>query len=460
MAPSRLLPALILSLLVSCRTAAPPPVATEESAPPDGSLAFVGVNLVPMTRELGVVRAQTVIVRDGRIETVGPAATTPVPAGAERIEGRGRYLMPGLADMHVHLEYFESPAVLELFLASGVTFVRNMDGRPWILEWKRAIDAGELEGPAIYTAGPLLDGSPPALPDNTVLATEEEARAAVAGQQAAGYDFIKVYTNLQSKIYEAILDEALQRGMPVAGHVPRRSTMRRALEGHASIEHLADFDELIESDDSPVRGRWDWSKLYLAMPADPQKTAAAAAQVAAAGVAVVPALVQAQHALARPEVLASWLAREELTAVPPDAVTHWENRVRAASARLDDEDWQIVERGAANRLALVKALHAAGVTILAGTDTPNPFVVPGASIHRELQLLVAAGLTPKAALAAATREAARFVGQEDEWGTVERGKRADLVLLAGNPLRSIAATATPVVVMVRGVVRRAEPDRR
>ena len=453
----RVLALLLVLLLVSCSTTAPVPAPDPVAVEPppvelDGSIAFVDVHLIPMTRGVGVLRNQTVFVRDGRIETIGDAASTPVPPGARRIDGRGMYLIPGLADMHVHLEYFETPAMLELFTRSGVTFVRSMDGRPRILEWKRAVDRGEMAGPAIMTAGPLLDGHPPTLPDNTVVRTAEEGRAAVRAQREEGYDFIKVYVGLDTKVYEAILDEARATGMPVAGHVPRQSTIAKALEHHASIEHLADFDELIESDTSPVRIRFHWSKLYLAMEADPAKMKAAAKKVAAAKVAIVPTLVQAEHALAAPDELATWMRRDELNRVPPEVRTHWQNRVEAMSDRLDEEDWAIVARGRTNRLALVQELSEAGATVLAGTDTPNPFVVPGHSIHRELELLVRAGLTPKAALAAATREAAAFVGQGDVWGTIERGKRADLVLLRRNPLESITATAEPEMVMVRGEI--------
>lgn len=448
----RKLAALVAIFFVACQSAPGPtgPVDTPPAGAPDGSIAFVDVNVIPMTPTLGLVPHQTVVVRDGRIVSVGNVALTVIPPGAVRIDGRGKYLIPGLADMHVHLEYFEDPGMLRLFTSNGVTFVRSMDGRPRILEWKKRIASGELAGPSIVTAGPLLDGAPPVQPDNTVVRTADEARAAVAEQKAAGYDFIKVYTNLSTKAYEAILDEASKIGMPVAGHVPRNSAMAKALEHHASIEHLTDFDELIEADSSHVRGRFHWSKLYLAMEADRKKIAAAARRVAKADVAIVPTLVQAEHALAPPETVASWLKREELQLVPPDVRKFWEDRVRAVSERVGQEDWEVVARGAANRRALVKALDEQGAMLLAGTDTPNPFVVPGVSIHRELDLLVRAGLTPKEALAAATREAAVFAGQEREWGTIEAGKRADLVLLDANPLESIGATTTISRVMVRG----------
>lgn len=448
--------ALVLSLLTAaCATStAPGPAMPPPPAPPpvasDGSIAFVNVNVIPMTRGAGVVRDQTVIVRDGRIEWIGEASAAPVTAGAMRIDGRGKYLIPGLADMHVHLEYFESAEMLKLFTKKGITFVRNMDGRPSILEWRDAVAAGRLDGPSIMTAGPILDGAPPVIADNQVVRTEAEGRALVRAQQAAGYDFVKVYTNLPTKAYEAILDEAGKLGIPVAGHVPRRSSMSKALQHHASIEHLTDFDELVESDASPVRNRFDWSKLHLAMEADPRKMAEAGRMVAKANVAIVPTLVQADHALATETMLASWMKREELLKVPAEVRDHWETRVRSVSERTSAADWPVAERGRANRRALVKALHDAGARIIAGTDTPNPFVVPGNSLHRELALYVAAGLAPEEALATATREAARFAGQPEVWGTIETGKRADLVLLGANPLANIDALSRIESVVVRG----------
>lgn len=178
---------LLLPLLVACGTAPPAP-----SSPSDPSVsAFVGVTVIPMTGPGIVLPDHTVLVRNGRIARVGPRAAVEIPAGALRIDGAGRYLLPGLADLHVHLEYFEDPGLLRLFLDHGVTTVRNMDGRPYLLEWRRRIAAGELAGPTIVTAGPLLDGDPPLRDDPFVvpgLATIEEIRlfveAGLAPEQA------------------------------------------------------------------------------------------------------------------------------------------------------------------------------------------------------------------------------------------------------------------------------------
>jgi imidazolonepropionase-like amidohydrolase len=442
---------LLFSLLAtSCST---PPAPSNRFEP--GVSAFVGVTVIPMTGPGAVLPDHTVLVRNGRIERLGPRATVEIPAGALRIDGTGRYLLPGLADMHVHLEYFEDPDLLRLFLDHGVTTVRNMDGRPYLLEWRRKIAAGELAGPAIVTAGPLLDGDPPLRDDNTVVHDTAEAQRIVAEQHAAGYDFIKVYTNLSPEVWQAILAAARERGMPVAGHVPRRVSLEQALaSGMASIEHLDGYDDLIESDDSPFRNRWHWSKRFLAMPADPAKIRDAARRTAAAGVWNVPTLVEKEKTAPLAE-MRSWLERPEIQKLPQEFrdawdPAGWDEDRRRPYENLDAEDLALLARGRRQRLALVKALVDAGAGVLVGSDTPNPFVVPGLATIEEIRLFVEAGLTPEQALAAATREAARFLGQEKEFGTIAPDLRADLLLLAANPLENIAHLDRRIGVMARG----------
>lgn len=441
--------ALLLPLL-ACASAAPP----ADPADP-GATAFVGVTVIPMTRPGLVLPDQTVLVREGRIAEVGPRSAVAVPARAHRIDGTGRFLIPGLADLHVHLEYFDDPEVLRLFLEHGVTTVRNMDGRPYLLDWRDRIAAGELTGPTIVTAGPLLDGDPPLRDDNTVVRNAAEGARIVAEQHAAGYDFVKVYTNLSPETYAAILAAARERGMPVAGHVPRGVRLEQALDaGMASIEHLDGYDDLIEADDSPFRSRWHWSKRYLAMPADAAKMRSAAERTTAAGVWNVPTLVEKEKIAPLAE-MSGWLARPEIQRLPQlfrDAwdPAGWDAQRRGAVERMDAEDFALLAEGRRQRLALVKALSDAGAGLLVGSDTPNPFVVPGLSALEEIRLFGEAGLTPEQALAAATREAARFLRQEEEFGTIAPGRRADLVLLAANPLDDLAHLDRRVGVMARG----------
>jgi hypothetical protein len=396
-------------------------------------LAITRINVIDGD---AVLPNQTVLIRGDRIVATGERVR--VPRGATHIDGSGKYLMPGLVDAHVHLEYFDDPAVLRAFVEQGVTTVRNMDGRPQILQWR------ELGVPRIVTAGPILDGVPPLLPDNQSLATAEAAREAVRAQHALGYDFIKVYTNLSPDVYAAIAAEARALGMPVAGHVPRNVPFADAIKAQNGIEHLADFMRWIEADDSPYRGRFHWSKLLTAAPLDAAKLASVAQQLAAAGVYVTPTLVQAAHSVAKPELLARWAAD-----APPQYRDEWEKRVRRQSERLEGEDWDVVERGTQQRREIVRALHRANVKLLAGTDTPNPFVVPGASLHQELQELVDAGLTIAETLDAATRAPCELMRLD--CGVIAPGKRADLLLLGGNPLDDLAHLR-PLTVIAAGRV--------
>ena len=416
-----------------------------------GDIAFVDVTVLPMTQGGETLARQTVIVSGDSIVTIGAAAHVQVSTEATIIDGAGRFLMPGLTDMHVHLEYSEDPSILALFLANGVTTVRNMDGRPYILEWRDLIERGEMLGPRIYTAGPILDGDPPVRGDNLAIGSAEEAREAVRAQAAAGYDFVKVYTNLSPTAYAAIVEEAASQGLPVAGHIPRDVAVEHALASEMwSIEHVTELGDLVEAKDSPFRNGWHWSKLYLAMPVDPASYADAAAQVADAGVGVVATTVQADRALVPRDTIDAWLRRPEMNYLGSDVLDFWESLATRSLDRMDAADWALVDAGRDNRLRLVRALHDAGAGVLIGTDTPNPFVVPGFSLHEELANYEAAGIDRTRILELATREAARFLGTFEEAGTVEAGKRADLLLLDADPRESLATVRRPVGVMAAG----------
>jgi imidazolonepropionase-like amidohydrolase len=415
-------------------------------------LAIVGVNVIPMTVNQRILPDQTVVVRNGRIASIAPRGQTAVPPSAVRVDAAGQYLMPALADMHVHLEHFDDPAYLQLFLVYGVTFVRSMDGRPQILEWKRAASDGSLPSPLIHTAGPVLDGDPPARSDNRAVGNRDEARRAVAEQAGAGYDFIKIYTHLSPDVYGAIVEAARAEGLPVAGHVPRGVAFRDLLADRvASIEHVGDFAAALRVEGSELPDRAQALGRRLAFEMDSTRLAALARELAGSDTWIVPTTFESDRAVANPATLERWLADPAVSAVDRGIVEYyWRRSVLRAAEGLDQQGWSLVERGRANRLSVVGQFHRAGVKLLVGTDTPLPFVVPGASAHEELANFVAAGLSPEQALAAATREAARFVGQESHWGTVEPGKRADLLLLEADPLADIGATRRIVGLVAQG----------
>jgi hypothetical protein len=348
--------------------------------------------------------------------------------------------------MHVHLEYFDKPDVLQLFLKHGVTTVRSMDGRPNIMVWRDETAAGRLAGPRIVTAGPILDGAPPAREDNLALADAAAGRAAVAEQAGLGYDFIKVYTNLSPETHAAILEEAQRRGLRVAGHVPRKVPLAAAAAGHWSIEHLGDFAPAVSDPGGATPG---WARRFLAAPIAPERLAALGGTLAASRVWVVPTTVQKDRELAPATTVDAWVAAE-MQAVPAEVLAGWRSASARWAERLEPDDWALIEQARRNRLAVILAFHGAGVRLAVGSDTPNPFVLPGLSVHLELANFVAAGLTPAQALAAATIEPARMLGLEREQGSVEVGKRADLLLLSANPLDDIGNAARRVGIFVGG----------
>jgi hypothetical protein len=431
-------------LLFGCATR-PAPAPSPVSARPQ--LAIVGVTVIPMSGKQDSLPGRTVIIRDGRIQAIGPTARVKPPAGARIIDGRGRFLMPALTDAHVHLEYSEDPNLLKLFVANGVTTVRSMDGRPYLLDWRERVRTGALVGPRIVTAGPIIDGSPPARPDNLAVADPAAARAAVAEQGGAGYDFIKLYLNLSPEAYEAAVDEARRRGLRVAGHVPRGVSLAQAVQGQWSIEHLGDFAASISVDGATVPG---WIRRFLGAPIDPARLEALATSLAAARVWVIPTSVQKDRELAPSEAMNRWLAEPSIRHIPPDFLAAWRGQLERFQARMDADDWALVERARLNRLAVISAFHKAGVLLAVGSDTPNPFVAMGASVHLELANFVAAGLSPRDALMAATLNPARMLGLEREQGSVAVGRRADLLLLSADPLMNVGNAERRVGLVLDG----------
>ena len=399
---------------------------------------FADVTLIPLDRERAVAH-QSVLVRNGRIAEIGPAAGLRVSDSALRIDGRGRYLIPGLADMHVHL--FESRDLL-LYLANGVTTIRNLGGygaADSILEIRRQVQAGERLGPTIYTSGNWLDGDPPSRAINTVVRTPAEARAEVERQAGAGYDFIKVYEKLAPDVYQSITGSARTVGIPVTGHVPGRVGLLRVLEsGQSFVDHVA----------------------QLSRGSDPDSVAA---RLGRARASVTTTLVMLRLSLAMrgaPELVEELLARPEARLVSPATRRFWRTapfvglpRTQAAWSRYSESQ------------RMVGALQRTGVSLLLGTDAGLWGNLPGFSALEEARLLVESGLTPYEALRSATVRPAealnRHVPGASQPGAIALGNRADLLLLEGNPLVDIENLRRRTGVMVRGRwLPAAELDRR
>lgn len=422
-----------------------PPTETKQAV-----VAFVNVNVVPFDRER-ILEGQTVIVRDGRIAEIGPTQKTKVPAGALQIEGRGKYLMPGLADMHVHLfpgtgqQDDLTSQQFQLFLANGVTTIRNMIGKPEHLVLRDRVAKGELLGPSMYTAGPPLLG-------NNVQ-TSEVAERVVTDQKKAGYDLLKVHEGLSPETYAAIVATAKRVGIPLAGHVTATVGLNRALNAQqSSIEHLDGYLQALVADDSPVKPTPSQVVLGPVLEhIDESKLSALAAATRKAGVWNDPTLTLFKLVVsdAKPEDYLKW---PEMQYIPAKMREGFAKQKQSTLGDPVPESER--QRYIDLRNKVLVALHAAGAKLLIGPDSPQFFLVPGFATHRELQSFVEAGLTPYQAIEAATRNPAEYFAETmkttRDFGTVEVGLRADLILLDANPLQSVANLSKRVGVMVRG----------
>jgi imidazolonepropionase-like amidohydrolase len=419
---------LVLLALTFQGTAIFKPTFTAREVEADSVVAFVDVRVIPMNRD-GVLDHQTVIVRDGRIAQIGLAAQVKAPAGAITVDGRGKYLMPGLGEMHGHLpspnagpELTEN--VLFLYLANGVTTVRGMQGSLPHLELKARIARGELLGPRLWVPGPPLSGNAAPTPD--------AGRRLVEEQQAAGFDHLKIQEGLSRETYDTIVVTAKRLGMRFAGHVPDAVGVYHVLEsGQASIDHLDNYVETVGGPDS----------------ADDRRIAQVVAATCAAHVWTVPTLALWETFLGT-EDSATLAAREEVRYVPGAWRQNWAQQISQTRRNAPPAEKRLVTL--ALRRKILKALQAAGCPIAFGTDSPQLYSVPGFSIHREMRSMLAAGLTPQQILNEGTLQVARYFGAEREFGSVAAGQRADLLLLNGNPLSDLVNVSRRAGVMVNG----------
>jgi imidazolonepropionase-like amidohydrolase len=423
--------------------------------------AFVNVNIIPMDRER-VLKGQTLIVREGKIAELGEAAKIEIPQDALRIDGRGRYLIPGLMDMHTHLfsddEFPKSLAgdELAIMLANGVTTIRLMIGTPEHLIYRRKIAAGDMLGPTLYVASPEFTGRRGnGVFNGRLVTTPDEARTAVRECKGLGYDFIKLTTFITRPVYDAVIETAREQGIRVVGHVDAEVGLQHALAvGQQHIEHLDSYMEALLRDDAPMKvsvsdfGVWrkpNWESLDYV---DESKIAALAQATAKTGNFTCPTLTFFKINFAVEQSDDEIRARPDFRFYPKNL----QARLFAAHTRFWTNPPSAERRAKYQRVRnqLVKAIREAGGKVMAGSDTPELFLVYGFTLHRELQNLVAAGLSNYDALAAATSTPAEFLKAFDTFGSIELGKRADLVLLTANPLDDIANTEKRAGVMVRG----------
>ncbi len=391
----------------------------------------------------------TVAVTDGRIAAIGKAGTVPFPKGAEVVDGTGKFLIPGLWDMHAHLA---NQDFLPLYVANGVTGVRDMHAffPALVFYWRQQTAAGKLLGPHIVVAGAMVDGPKPRWPAALTATNEQEGREAVRLLKRRGADFIKVYDKLPRAAYFAITDEAKKQGLPFAGHVPVAVSVVEASDaGQKSIEHLTGVLLACAANEADLRKevgeQWDVRLLVKALAGYREdKAQALFARFVKNGTWHCPTLTVVR-ALAYLDDK-DFTADDRVQFIAP----YLRNMLYPKRPTTSSEEFAGRKKVFRKYLDVVMAMRQAGVALLAGTDTPNPYCFPGFSLHDELALLVRAGLTPMEALQTATRNPARYLGRSKELGTVEAGKIADLVLLEANPLDDIGNTRRIAAVVIGG----------
>ncbi len=396
-----------------------------------GTLAIVDVTVIVRPNEPALLH-QTVVVTDGMITAVGPAASTAVPGSAVRIPGSGRFLMAGLTDMHVHV--FDRDEFL-LYLANGITTIRNLSGYAMHLAWRDSLAAGTIAGPRLVTSGPILDGDPPMRSTNTVLRDAAAAEAEVHREADAGYDLIKVYDDISPVAYRAVTAAAHRLGMRVAGHVPTPVGLATVLApgGQDEIEHLEELLPYFD-DGRSVTG-----------------LDSIAHAIAAAGVTVTPTLTVYASALAQATDWPSVQARPEMRYVNPATRAQWGwDQTAAARSGQPREVARYLRTTAFFQEQLLPALRRAGVTVLVGSDAPIATLVPGFALHDELLLLSAAGVSDQDVLTMATVNAAAATGAASHRGAVRVGHDADLLLLGADPRHGLAALKDRVGVIAAG----------
>ncbi len=428
-----------------------------------GPVAIINVHVVDVVKGQ-VVPGQTVVLAGGKIAALGPVASTPIPAGAQRVIGDGRYLIPGLWDMHVHLRSDqakpntriadENAATLDLFLPNGITGIREMGGdlADQIFQWREEIRTGKRSGPRILTAGRKLDNDPPAWAGSIGVKTPADAREGVRQMKQAGADFIKIYfRQTPVQVVRAVVEEAHRNNLKVTGHKPSNLSIQEFLEtGIDGMEHAqylvatdrADYDRMNAEFDRR-RGK-DWAADALE-----QQARLLAMQDDAEGTKVWKAMAGKQFWVT-PTIHVSSQVMQDGTRnydsddrrryIPPSIWASWDPK----GFRKPIEGRALTLRKASQKRwdDVTVAANKAGVPMIVGTDcgSNNNYTMPGWSMVEEMEALVKVGLPPAEVLRMATVNPAKWRGELEREGTVDPGKVADLVLLRSNPLESITHT--------------------
>jgi imidazolonepropionase-like amidohydrolase len=393
---------------------------SEEAKPED--VAFVGAGIIPMTAGAPLLPDQTVIVRGGRIDTIGPRAKTPVPAGVHRIDARGKFLFPGLTDVHVHTLQTHADYLLDLLY--GVTTVREMDGFPWLLKIRAAARANRLLAPTTYVTGTILNGAPMGW-YAVVVKTPEQARSIVREQKAAGYDYIKVHNVMPLPLYDAIAQMAREEHIRLVGHIPHEVSVQHAIEaGQYTFEHFKGF----YLDRTLTMSPEDWLD-----------------EVKGADVWIAPTLTNRRGGMTVEETRA-FAASPDAQLVSARARAGWPDATKEHDADSSRTVWTLSQE-------IFRKLLPVTDRFIAGTDSGGgyPNSIRGFALHDELETMESLGMPVAEALRTATVNASIALGDPASFGSIEVGKRADLLLLDGNPLLTTRNLRNPSGVMARGI---------
>jgi imidazolonepropionase-like amidohydrolase len=434
-------------------------------------LAITNVTIIDAT---GVAPRpeMTVLIDNQRIAAIGPSATLTIPRGFQILDAGGKFLIPGLVDMHVHLTGAGEPAgsrefFLPLLVANGITTVRDMGGYlESLIPLRKEITQGKRLGPQIFFAGPYLDGSPPSFQPSLVVTNSVEASEDVHSLIRRGVDFIKVQSILSRESYFAIAAACKREHISFVGHVPDRVTAAEASDaGQKSIEHLTGVlrgcsrDEprlmreqfLVDKKETPTQSRLRvlaWQREVLRSFSDKNAQNLFDRFVHNQTWQVPTLILLKKDAFATPKTDPSQDPRRKY--IPKHFLDGWDKGAVDRDKGTTKQEFALRSELLAKSIQIVGRMQSAGVRIMAGTDSAAPYVFPGSALHEELALLVQAGLTPMQALQAATRNPAEFLGKLDSQGTIEQGKFADLVLLEANPLSDIQNTQRICAVILRG----------
>jgi imidazolonepropionase-like amidohydrolase len=450
----------ILILTCSCSSQRPP------------SLAITHVTLIDATGAAPQTD-MTVFLADEQIAAIGPSKSVFIPRKTKTLDGTGKFLVPGLVDMHVHLTGAGEPTgsrefTLPLLLANGITTVRDMGGDlESLIELRHEIEQGRLQAPRIFFAGPYLDGNPPFFQPSLVVTNSAEASEDVHSLISRGADFIKVQSNLSRDAYFAIADVCRRDHITFVGHVPDHVTAAEASDaGQKSIEHLTGVLRACSSDEPVLIRRQfaaapkkatigqslnrelGWQRELLQSYSNQQATALTAKFIRNQTWQVPTLILLRNDAFPTPETDPSRDPRRKY--IPLQVLANWQKGATDRDKGATPQEFSLRNSLMQASLRIVGKMNTAGVPIMAGTDTTAPFVFPGSGLHEELALLVQAGLTPMQALQAATKLPAEFLSKQQTQGTVEQGKIADLLLLDANPLDDIHNTKKIRAVILRG----------